>query len=131
MMSAYRELQHTNTETAETKKLTTELDAHLETCAACREVLASFTWVGESVHATPNLAPSQDMHAKLMKALADEQLKFLQKSAPGKASTPELLKPYLQERAEETQSQDDIAAFSTAETGPPPFIRTRRKPRRV
>jgi hypothetical protein len=61
-----------------------------------------------------------------MQALADEQLKFLQKSPPGKASTPEFLKPYLQERAEETRRQDDIAAFSTAETGPLPLIQTRR-----
>jgi hypothetical protein len=71
------------------------------------------------------------MHAKLMQALADEQLKFLQKSAPGKVSTPEFLKPYLQERAEATQREDDIAAFSTAETGPLPIIHARRKRRKV
>ena len=124
MLSAYREREIE-------EQASVELDAHLEQCAACRETLASYTDVGVKVHATPVLAPPQDMHAKLMKALADEQLKFLQKSAPGKVSTPEFLKPYLQERAKETQRQDDIASFSTAETGPLPMIRAKRKPRRV
>ncbi len=122
MVSAYRELNNEGIDT-------TELDAHLEECAACREVLASYTRVGEQLRSAPVFAPPQDMHAKLMKALADEQLKFLQKSAPGTVVTPEFLKPYVQERAEETQSEDDIAAFSTAETGPLPFIPARRKRR--
>jgi hypothetical protein len=124
MLSAYREREIE-------EQASVELDAHLEQCAACRETLASYTDVGAKVHAAPVFAPPQDMHAKLMKALADEQLKFLQKSAPGKVSTPEFLKPYLPERARETQRQDDIASFSTAETGPLPIIRTKRKPRRV
>src|SRR6185437_15346576 len=122
MMSAYRELNSEEKETA-------ELDAHLEECAACREVLASYTRVGDQLQSTPVFAPPQDMHAKLMKALADEQLKFLQKSAPGSVATPEFVKPYLQERARETQCEDDIAALSTAETGPLPFIQARRKRR--
>lgn len=124
MMSAYRELKSGEIDTA-------ELDAHLEECAACREALASYAQIGEQVRSAPVFAPPPDMHAKLMKVLADEQLKFLQKSAPGTVSTPEFLKPYLQERAEETQSQDDIAAFSTAETGPLPIIQARRKRRPV
>jgi len=122
LLSAYRELKNEEVNTA-------ELDAHLETCVACREALASYALVGEHVRSAPVFEPPPELQAKLMKALADEQLKFLQKSTPGKAFTPEFLKPYLQERAEETQSQDDIAAFSTAETGPLPFIQTRRKRR--
>ncbi len=122
LLSAYRELKSEEINTA-------ELDAHLETCAACREALASYTLIGEQVRSAPTFEPPPELRAKLMKALADEQLKFLQKSAPDKVSTPEFLKPYLQERVEETQNQDDIAAFSTAETGPLPFIQTRRKRR--
>ncbi len=120
MMSVYRELTNEERDTA-------ELDAHLEECADCRQVLASFTQVGDQLRSAPVFAPPQDMHAKLMKALADEQLKFLQKSAPGSVATPEFLKPYLQERARETQCEDDIAAFSTAETGPLPLLPPRRK----
>jgi hypothetical protein len=67
------------------------------------------------------------MHAKLMQALADEQLKFLQKSAPDNVSTPEFLKPYVQARTREAQKRDDIAAFTSAETGPLPQLATRRK----
>ncbi len=122
MMSVYRELKSEETDT-------TELDAHLEECPACREVLASYTQVGDQLRSVSAFAPPQDMHAKLMKALADEQLKFLQKSAPGTVATPEFLKPYLQERAKETRRADDIAAFSTAETGPLPLIHARRKRR--
>jgi hypothetical protein len=124
MMSAYRELKSGEIDT-------TELDAHVEECAACREALASYAQIGEQVRSAPVFAPPPEMREKLMKALADEQLKFLQKSAPGKVPTPEFLKPYVQERAKETQSQDDIAAFSTAETGPLPIIRARRKRRPV
>lgn len=124
LLSAYRELKSDEFDTA-------ELDAHLETCAACREALASYTQVGERLKTAPTFAPPPEMHAKLMKALADEQLKFLQKSAPGKTPTPEFLKPYLQESAEEAQHQDEIAAFSTAETGPLPLIQSKRKRRPV
>jgi hypothetical protein len=124
LLSAYRELKTEEFATA-------ELDAHLEECAACREALASYALIGEQMRSAPLFAPPPEMHAKLMRALADEQLKFLQKSAPGKVSTPEFLKPYLQERAEETQTQDEIAAFSTAETGPLPIIQARRKRRPV
>lgn len=122
MMSAYRELNPDDRDTV-------ELDAHLEECAACREVLASYNSIGDHLRSAPALTPPQDMHAKLMKALADEQLKFLQRSAPGAVTTPEFLKPYLQERAEEAQEDDEIAAFSTAETGPLPIIHARRKRR--
>lgn len=122
LLSAHRELKNEKIDT-------TELDAHLETCAACQEALARYTRVGEHLRAAPAFAPPPELHTRVMKALADEQLKFLQKSAPGKASTPEFLKPYLQERAEETQHQDDMAALSTAETGPLPLLQTRRKRR--
>lgn len=121
LISAYRELKNEEIDTV-------DLAAHLEECAACRETLATSTFVSEQVRAVPVCEPSPDMHAKLMKALANEQLQYLQKSAPGTVSTPEFLKPYIQERAEEA-NQDAIAAFSTAETGPLPIIQARRKRR--
>ncbi len=122
MLSTYRELYTGEIDT-------TELDAHLEECAACREVLASYTQLGEQMRTVPVIASSKDMHAKLMSALADEQLKFLKKSAPGQDSTPEFLKPYLQQK-EATQHKKALADFSTAETGPLPFIPARHRRRR-
>lgn len=124
LLSAYRELTNEEIDTA-------ELDAHLEDCASCREALASYSQLGEQLRSVPLLTPPPEMHERLMKALADEQLQFLQKSAPGKVPTPEFLRPYLQERAQETRSQDEIAAFSTAETGPLPIIQARRRHRSV
>ncbi len=123
-MSAYRELKSGTVDT-------TELDAHIETCAACREILASYTSIGTHLLSAPQLTPPPDAHERLMKALAEEQLRALQKAAPGQLPTPEFLKPYLQERAQLTQDEDEIAAFSTAETGPLPLLHTRRNHRSV
>ncbi|MGH2478395.1 MAG: zf-HC2 domain-containing protein, partial [Ktedonobacteraceae bacterium] len=124
MLSAYRELKSGESNT-------TELDEHLETCASCREALASYTQLGEQMRATSVCVPSPDLHAKLMRALADEQIKMLQKSAPGTVSTPEFLKPYLQEKAQESQDHDEIVAFSTAKTGPLPLISMPHKRRQL
>ncbi len=124
LLSAYRELKSGELETI-------ELDEHLETCASCREVLASYAQIGEQMRSAPTFVPPIDLHAKLMRALADEQMKMLQKSTPGTVSTPEFLKPYLQERVQEAQEHDEIAAFSTAKTGPLPVLATPRKRPRV
>jgi hypothetical protein len=125
-MSAYRELKSGELETI-------ALDAHLEGCAACREAFASYTQIGESIRAVPLplCAPSPDLRAKLMRALAEEQMKMLQKSAPGKVPTPEFLKPYVQERVQETQNHDEMVAFSTAKTGPLPLLSLPRKRRQA
>lgn len=123
-MSAYRELKSGELDTV-------ELDAHLEGCAACREAFANYTQIGESMRAVPQCAPPPDLHAKLMRALAEEQMKMLQKSAPGKVPTPEFLKPYIQEKAKESPNHDKIVAFSTAKTGPLPLLPTQRKRRHV
>ncbi len=124
LISVYREIKAEECESA-------DLAAHLEGCAACRETLANYTRIGEQIRSMPVCEPAPDMHTKLMKALANEQLKVLQKSAPGTVSTPEFLKPYLRQLAEETPGQDEIAAFSTAETGPLPRIQVHRKRRPV
>lgn len=133
MLAAYRDLK--NEEVA-----TMELDAHLEQCASCRQVLARYNFIGEHVRSLPVIEPPPKMHASLMHALANEQLRFIQRSAPGTVSTPEFLKPYLTEkvtsladRANTKVTQinipDAISAFSTAETGPLPIIHAKRKRR--
>ncbi len=121
-MTAYRELKNKAVETI-------ELDVHLEGCASCRQELARSMFIGQRLRSLPVVKPSSDMHAKLMHALAKEQLEFIRHLAPGTVTTPEFLKPYLQEHAQSTHTSDLIAAFSTAETGPLPIIQAKRKHR--
>lgn len=122
MLAAYRELKNDEINTL-------ELDVHLEHCASCRQVLARYTLIGEQVRSSPPIELPPDMYANLMRTLASEHLRFTQQFAPGTISTPEFLKPYLQEHTQSTSSNDLLAAFSTAETGPLPIIRTARKRR--
>lgn len=122
MLAAYRELKDEEVDTI-------ELDVHLEGCTSCRQELARYTFVGKQVRSMSVIEPSPDMHTKLMQALAKEQIAFIQRSAPGTVSTPDFLKPYLQEHAQSTHSLDLVATFSTAETGPLPIIQAKRKHR--
>ncbi len=120
MMSVYRELKDGEFDTP-------ELDVHLERCASCRQALARDAFIGDQLRTLPVIEPPPDMHAKLMRALASEHLQFMQKAAPGTVSTPEFLKPYLHEHAQSTHQSNLFSAFSTAETGPLPLIRAKRK----
>lgn len=122
MMTAYRELK-----SGELDSL--ELDVHLEGCASCRQEFGHYIFIGEQVRSMPVLEPPSDMHAKLMQALAKEQLELIRRSTPGTIFTPDFLKPYLQDYAQSTHTSDLIAAFSTAETGPIPIIQAKRKAR--
>ena len=122
IMIAYRELKIEAVETL-------ELDVHLEGCASCRQELARSMFIGEQLRSLTVVEPSPDMHTKLMHSLAKEQQGFIRHSAPGTGSTPEFLKPYLQEHAQSTDTSDLISAFSTAETGPLPIIQAKRKRR--
>jgi hypothetical protein len=122
MMTAYRELKNGELDSL-------ELDVHLEGCASCRQEFAHYMFIGEQIRSMPVVEPPSDMHAKLMHALAKEQLEFIRRSTPGAVSTPEFLRPYLQEYAQSTHASDLVAAFSTAETGPIPIIQAKRKPR--
>ena len=120
ILAAYRELKNGEVDTI-------ELDVHLEGCASCREELARYMLIGDQIRSLPIVEPLPDMHAKLMQALAQEQVKFIWSSKPGTVSTPEFLKPYIQGHAQSTHDSNMIAAFSTAETGPLPVIQAKRK----
>jgi len=111
MLAAYRELR-------ESKADMTELEVHLEECASCRQVLANYSLIGEQVRSLPVLAPPPDAHAKLMNALAAEHIRYMQRSTPGTYSTPEFLKPYVEEQTRHQRTTDPLVAFSTAKTGP-------------
>ena len=120
LLTAHRDLKNEQIDT-------TELDVHLEQCASCRQVLARYSLISEQIRTLPPLAPSPDMYTKLMRALANEHTQFLQRSPSTTPPAPEFLKPYLREHATATQKTDPLAAFSTADTGPIPIIRTTRK----
>ncbi|GAC1421883.1 MAG: hypothetical protein NVS4B1_03560 [Ktedonobacteraceae bacterium] len=127
MLAAYRELKHGQVNT-------TELDVHLEQCAACRHVLAQHSVVGERVRLLPTLEAAPDAHTKLMHTLAAEHARFLQRSsnayASSASSVPDFLKPYMNEQLQASgKNSDTLRAFSTAETGPLPIIQQRRKRR--
>ncbi len=120
MLAAYRDLKKEDLDTL-------ELDVHIEQCASCREVLARYSFIGEQVHSLPVIEPPPEMHANLMHALAKEQLRHMQRSAPGTITTPEFLRPYLQEQPQTSRIPDSISALSSAETGPLPIVRAKGK----
>jgi hypothetical protein len=122
MLAAYRDIENT------------ELDAHLEQCSDCREVLAQQSLVGDGVRLLPTLEPAPDAHDKLMRVLAAEHASFLQRSshihASSASSVPDFLKPYMKEQTyTAAQRRNTLTTFSTAETGPLPMLQARRKKR--
>ena len=123
LLAAHRELNADDV-------LTVELDAHLEQCPACRHVLARYSLIGEQIRSLPALDPPPDMHAKLMRALATEHTQFMQRTSPPALPPPEFLKPYLRNHVHSSSKTDSLAAFSSADTGPLPIIRSTRKKRR-
>jgi hypothetical protein len=137
MLSAYRELSDIQS---------IELDTHLETCAACRQVLAQQGMVNEQLHLLPTLSPDTDAHTKLMRVLAAEHAAYLQRMSASTTSAkpvPDFLKPYIKEHVRETATTvaasrrakratsgaGTLAAFSTAETGPLPILTKRQRQR--
>ena len=123
LLAAHRDLNNDDVVPA-------ELDAHLEQCASCRQVLANYSLIGEQVRSLPALEPPPDMYSKLMQALAVEHSQFIQRSASVQLPPPEFLKPYMREHAQSSSKTDPLAAFSSADTGPLPVIKAVHKKRR-
>src|SRR5947208_2196910 len=107
----------------------TELVEHLEQCSSCREVLARNSMIGEQVRSMPAVEPPAEMYTKLMETLAVEHVKFIQHSRVA-SPPPDFLKPYLREQIHFPRKTHSLTAFSTAETGPLPILRTVPKTRR-
>jgi predicted anti-sigma-YlaC factor YlaD len=74
MLAAYRDLKNEEVNTL-------ELDVHLEQCASCRQVLARYSFIGEQIRSLPIIEPPPEAHDSLMRALAKEQLWYIQQSA--------------------------------------------------
>ncbi len=122
MLAAHRELKNVDVDSS-------ELDEHLEQCPECRRVLANASFIGEQVRALPALEPPSEMQERLMRALASEHFKFMQRSPASTPAPPAFLQPYLQEQAHSSPSTDSLVAFSTASTGPLPVLKTPYKKR--
>jgi hypothetical protein len=103
-----------------------ELEAHLASCAACRDTLAQHEQIGQQLRALPVIEPAPGAHARLMQALAAEHARFLQNATTPPPPTPTFLLPYLKEQPR----TDTLTALSTADTGPIPVIRALPKHRK-
>ncbi|GHO45348.1 zf-HC2 domain-containing protein [Ktedonospora formicarum] len=108
------------------------LDAHLKECSACREIQQQNSFIGEGIRALPPLSPSPVAHAKLMRALAAEHTRYIQRNASLDISTPtpSFLKPYLKDLSADEKHLEPLTTFSSAETGPLPVVpMVRKRPR--
>ncbi len=125
LLASYREF-------GQNKAGSMELDAHLEECASCRNILAQYSVIGERVRMVPSIESAPDAHTKLMHALAAEHARFLQHASNAQASSassvPDFLKPYMNEHGDERHTAQ-LRAFSSAETGPLPVLPAKRKKR--
>ena len=117
LLATYHEYEETQADTADR----TALASHLAQCTAC----AQYALIGKRLRALPQIKISMDAHTKLMHALAEEHLRFIQHAPPSTATppTPVFLAPYLKEIAQSLPHTESLAAFSTADTGPIPVVR--------
>lgn len=124
MLAAYRELKNGQMDT-------TALEVHLSNCTECRTFLVQVKLVGERLRALPEIQLPAEAHTKLMRVLVAEHTRFIQQAPPSQQSipVPTFLAPYLKEQGKDVL--DNIAAFSTADTGPLPLIELPRKQRRA
>ncbi len=120
MLSAYRELKKDDHQD------TTALDVHLANCADCRDLLDQYHLVGQHIRSLPAVEPSSQAYSNLMRALAVEHARFIQRSPSSATLTPapDFLKPYLKEHTAKDPATEALTAFSKADTGPLPVIRT-------
>lgn len=126
LLANYRDLQK------ERAAILPELDAHLEACSACRQLQQQSDFIGASIRSLPTLPPAPEAHAKLMRALAAEHTRYIQRATSAELSTPTpaFLKPYLKDIVAEEKHLEPLTTFSSAETGPLPVIPiTRKRPR--
>ncbi len=125
-LAIYRELKLNQTDM-------NALQAHLSQCDACKEVQAQYDLTGEGLRALPDIELLPNAHTKLMQALANEHVRFIQYTPASTAATPTptFLAPYLKDLAQRAPHANNLAAFATADTGPIPIVRQSTKRRRT
>ncbi|MBO0780557.1 MAG: hypothetical protein J2P37_17175 [Ktedonobacteraceae bacterium] len=134
MLAEYRELKNAGAAEHAAGVMPRVLEAHLADCAACQQILAQQQFIGEQLRSLPSLEPSATAHSKLMQALAEEHVRYLQSTSPADSPppTPMFLMPYLREQIRTTTPRTGpLTALATADTGPLPVVQpVRRRPRR-
>ena len=110
----------------------TELEAHLTTCDQCKSTQAQYRFMNDQVHALPQVTPSLEAQTRLMQALAAEHVRFIQRTSASATTTPTptFLTPYVQDLARKSPRVHNLAAFSTAATGPLPALQFAQRRRR-
>lgn len=122
LLAIYRELKLNQTDRH-------AIEAHLSQCAACKKVQDQYNLTEEGIRTLPRIEPLPDAHTKLLQALASEHVRFIQYTSAA-TPTPTFLAPYLKDLARNAAYANNLAAFSTADTGPIPIVQgsTKRRP---
>ncbi len=115
LLATYRELN------SEEKAI---LNEHLDHCDACAQEFAHAQMLINALHELPSIAPAPGARDRLMRALAEEHVHFLQHTPTSAISTPtpSFLVPYIKDISPKKPAAESLAAFSTANTGPLPVI---------
>lgn len=124
LLAIYQELQADQEEVVALKE-------HLSTCEACKQAHMQYQRIGVQIRSLPEIETSPDAHTKLMRALALEHVHFIQRTHSSTVSTPTpaFLVPYLKDLSKHAPHVNNLIAFSTADTGPlPPLKSLKRRP---
>jgi hypothetical protein len=126
LLAIYRELKLNQTDRH-------AMEAHLSQCAACRKAQEQYNLTGERLRTLPRIEPLPDARTKLLQALASEHVRFIQYTSASTVAmpTPTFLAPYLRDLAQKTAHANNLAAFSTADTGPIPIVQGSTKHRPI
>jgi hypothetical protein len=121
LLAIYRELKSNQEEYV-------ALESHLSECQTCQQVHDTYQRMARKMQDLPPVLPPPDAHTKLMQALAVEHVRFIQRTHSNSASTPTpgFLFPFVQNLGKLSTPTSNLAAFSTAETGPLPSIQKSR-----
>lgn len=119
LLAIYQELQSNQEEVVALQK-------HLSKCDACQQTHVQYKRIGTQIRSLPQIEPSPDAHMKLMQALAVQHVHFIQRTHSSAVSTPTpaFLIPYVKDLGKQPAHANNLIAFSTADTGSLPIVRS-------